>query len=62
MTAVMSQGVQKKIRDALFKQMESLPLSYFDSRVRGDIMSVYTNDIDSLREMMSRAIPMSVTS
>lgn len=58
MTAVMSQGVQKKIRDELFNQMESLPISYFDRRTHGDIMSVYTNDIDSLREMMSRALPM----
>ncbi|MBO4541251.1 MAG: ABC transporter ATP-binding protein [Bacilli bacterium] len=58
MTAVMSQGVQKKIRDQLFNQMETLPISYFDSRTRGDIMSVYTNDIDSLREMMSRALPL----
>lgn len=57
-TAVMSQGVQKKIRDRLFSQMESLPLSYFDSRSHGDIMSIYTNDIDSLREMMSRSLPM----
>jgi ATP-binding cassette subfamily B protein len=62
MTAVMSQGVQKRIRDALFEKMESLPLSYFDSRSHGDIMSVYTNDIDSLREMMSRAVPMIVSS
>lgn len=62
MTAVMSQGVQKRIRDALFEKMESLPLSYFDSRVHGDIMSVYTNDIDSLREMLSRAVPMIVSS
>jgi ATP-binding cassette subfamily B protein len=62
MTAVMSQGVQKRIRDALFEKMENLPLSYFDSRVHGDIMSVYTNDIDSLREMLSRAVPMIVSS
>ena len=58
MTAVMSQGVQKKIRDQLFNQMETLPISYFDRRTHGDIMSVYTNDIDSLREMMSRALPL----
>lgn len=61
MTAVMSQGVQKKIRDQLFDQMETLPLSYFDSRSNGDIMSVYTNDIDTLREMMSRALPMVIS-
>lgn len=57
MTAVLSQRVQKQIRDSLFDQMESLPLSYFDTRSHGDIMSIYTNDIDSLREMMSRSFP-----
>ena len=62
LTAVMSQGVQRVIREELFSQMESLPLRYFDSRNHGDIMSVYTNDIDSLREMMSRALPMLVSS
>ena len=58
LTAVMSQGVQKRIRDELFNHMESLPLRYFDSRPRGDIMSIYTNDIDSLREMLSRSVPL----
>ena len=62
MTAVMSQGVQRVIREELFSQMESLPLRYFDSRNRGDIMSIYTNDIDSLREMLSRALPTLVSS
>ena len=62
MTAVMSQGVQKRIRDELFNHMESLPLRYFDSRPRGDIMSIYTNDIDSLREMLSRSVPMILAS
>ena len=62
LTAVMSQGVQRRIREELFAQMESLPLRYFDSRNHGDIMSIYTNDIDSLREMMSRALPTLVSS
>ena len=62
LTAVMSQGVQRVIREELFSQMESLPLRYFDSRNRGDIMSIYTNDIDSLREMLSRALPTLVSS
>lgn len=61
MTAVVSQGVQKRIRDRLFEKMETLPLSYFDTRSHGDIMSVYTNDIDALREMMSRSIPMIIS-
>lgn len=51
------QGTQKKLRDKLFAGMEKLPLSYFDRRSIGDIMSVYTNDIDTLREMISRVLP-----
>ncbi|MBP5091998.1 MAG: ABC transporter ATP-binding protein [Bacilli bacterium] len=62
LTAVMSQGVQRIIREELFSRMESLPLRYFDSRNHGDIMSIYTNDIDSLREMVSRALPTLVSS
>ncbi len=56
------QGTQKQIRDELFSHMESLPLSYFDTRTHGDIMSIYTNDIDTLREMISRVLPMVVQS
>lgn len=56
--SIVGQGVQKKIRDDLFNHMEDLPVSYFDSRTHGDIMSVYTNDVDALREMLSRALPM----
>ncbi len=52
------QGSQKIIRDELFSHMESLPLSYFDTRTHGDIMSIYTNDIDTLRELVSRVLPM----
>lgn len=52
------QGSQKLIRDELFSHMESLPLSYFDTRTHGDIMSIYTNDIDTLRELVSRVFPM----
>lgn len=56
--SIIGQGVQKKIRDELFDHMQDLPISYFDRRGHGDIMSVYTNDVDALREMLSRAIPM----
>ena len=56
------QGTQKKLRDELFQKMEALPLSYFDKRSVGDIMSVYTNDIDTLRELISRVLPMLVQS
>lgn len=55
---VIGQGVQKKIRDELFNHMQDLPISYFDRRTHGDIMSVYTNDVDALREMLARALPM----
>lgn len=60
--SVVGQGVQKKIRDELFNHMQDLPVSYFDSRTHGDIMSVYTNDVDALREMLARALPMVVQS
>ena len=62
MTSIIGQGTQKKIRDEVFMHMESLPLSYFDSRTHGDIMSIYTNDIDTLREMISRVMPMLINS
>lgn len=52
-----SQGTQKKIRDDLFTHMETLPIRYFDQRTQGDIMSYYTNDIDTLRQMISQSIP-----
>jgi ATP-binding cassette, subfamily B, multidrug efflux pump len=56
--SIIGQGVQKRIRDELFDHMQTLPISYFDRRGHGDIMSVYTNDVDALREMLSRALPM----
>lgn len=52
-----SQGSQKKIRDQLFEHMETLPLSYFDTHPKGDVMSHYTNDIDTLRQMLSQSAP-----
>ena len=52
-----SQGVQKKIRDELFAHMQTLPIRYFDTHSHGDLMSRYTNDIDTLRQMMSISIP-----
>ncbi|OPZ35940.1 MAG: putative ABC transporter ATP-binding protein [Tenericutes bacterium ADurb.BinA155] len=56
--AIIGQGVQKRIRDDLFDHLETLPISYFDRRGHGDIMSIFTNDVDALREMLSRALPM----
>ena len=52
-----SQGTLKHIRDELFEHMESLPIRYFDTHVHGDIMSIYTNDTDTLRQMISQSIP-----
>ncbi len=52
-----SQGVQKKIRDDLFSHMETLPIRYFDTHSHGDVMSHYTNDIDTLRQMISQSLP-----
>ncbi len=56
--SIIGQGVQKKIRDSLYSHMQDLPISAFDRRSHGDIMSIYTNDVDALREMLSRALPM----
>ncbi len=52
-----AQGIQKKIRDELFAHMQTLPISYFDTHTHGDLMSRYTNDIDTLRQMLSISIP-----
>ena len=52
-----SQGTMKKLRIEVFNKMESLPIQYFDSHLHGDIMSVYTNDIDTLRQLLSQSIP-----
>ena len=54
---VVSQGTLLQIRKELFSHMESLPVKYFDTHAHGDIMSVYTNDIDTLRQMISMAMP-----
>lgn len=52
-----SQGTLKRLRDDLFVHMESLPIRYFDTHAHGDIMSVYTNDTDTLRQMISQSLP-----
>ena len=51
------QGTMKKLRTEMFTNMESLPIRYFDTHAHGDIMSVYTNDIDTLRQLISQSIP-----
>ena len=57
-----SQGTQKAIRDQLFAKMQKLPLRYFDSNTAGNIMSRYTSDIDTLRQMVSQSIPQCISS
>ena len=52
-----TQGTLRNLRDDLFVRMEQLPIRYFDQHARGDIMSVYTNDVDTLRQMISQSIP-----
>ena len=57
-----SQGTMRHLRDDLFSKMESLPIKYFDTHAHGDIMSVYTNDVDTLRQMLSQSIPQIINS
>ena len=56
------QGIQKNIRDSLFTHMQTLPIRYFDTHQVGDLMSRYTSDIDTLRQMISQAIPNCISS
>ena len=55
--AVISQGILKEIRDQMFSHMQTLPIKYFDTHSHGDVMSHYTNDTDTLRQMLSQSIP-----
>ena len=57
-----SQGTMRNLRIELFEHMESLPIRYFDTYAHGDIMSVYTNDVDTLRQLMSQGIPQIINS
>ena len=57
-----SQGTMRNLRVELFQHMESLPIRYFDTHAHGDIMSVYTNDVDTLRQLMSQSIPQVINS
>ena len=57
-----TQGTMRNIREDLFRHMESLPIRYFDTHSHGDIMSIYTNDIDTLRQMISQSLPQLVSS
>lgn len=55
--ATVTQGTLMKLREKLFNNMQKLPIKYFDTHNHGDIMSIYTNDIDALRQMISQSIP-----
>lgn len=57
-----TQGVLRDLRDDLYAHMEKLPIRYFDTHAHGDIMSIYTNDIDTLRQMISQSIPQVINS
>ena len=59
--STISQGTLKTIRDEMFEKMQKLPIKYFDTHTHGDIMSYYTNDTDTLRELISRGIPQIVS-
>ena len=55
--AVITQGTLEKLREKMFNRMQDLPISYFDTHQRGDVMSHYTNDIDAIRQMISQSLP-----
>ena len=57
-----SEGTMKRLRDDMFSHMQSLPIGFFDAHTHGDLMSVYTNDTDTLRQLMSQTIPQIISS
>lgn len=57
-----TQGFQQELRDDMFEHMQSLPIKYFDTHSHGDIMSMYTNDVDTMRQMISQSMPQFVNS
>ena len=59
---IVTQGTLRNLRQDLFSHMETLPIRYFDQNAHGDIMSVYTNDVDTLRQLISQSIPQIVNS
>ncbi len=60
--AIIAQGVLRDIRDDMFEKMQSLPIKYFDTHTHGEIMSYYTNDTDTLRQMISQSLPSIISS
>ena len=59
---VIAQGTERNIRDEMFSKMQTFPIKYFDTNTHGDIMSHYTNDADTLNEMISRSMPQLISS
>ena len=57
MMAIITQGSLKKLREKMFSHMQDLPIRYFDTKGHGDIMSYYTNDVDTLRQLISQSLP-----
>ena len=62
MTVTIAQGVLKKIRDEMFSKMQWLPIRYFDTHTHGETMSLYTNDTDTLRQLIAQAMPQLISS
>ncbi len=62
MMVYVTQGSLRSLRDEMFLHMETLPIKYFDTHAHGDIMSMYTNDVDTLRQMISQSIPQLINS
>ena len=60
--AVVSQSILRKVRDEMFAHMQTLPIRYFDTHTHGEVMSHYTNDTDTLRQMVSQVVPQTVSS
>lgn len=58
---LIAQGTLKKMRDEMFTKMQKLPLKYFDAHTHGDLMSLYTNDIDTMRQLLSQTIPQMIS-
>ena len=59
---LVTQGMMRNLRNDMFEKMESLPIKYFDTHAHGDIMSMYTNDIDTLRQMINQSMPQLINS
>ncbi len=62
MMAIITQGSLKKLREKMFSHMQDLPIKYFDTNGHGDIMSYYTNDVDTLRQLISQSLPQTIIS